>query len=337
MPAEVAARGTAPRIRVGTSPVIELAFGLFLVTNRARNPGRERPGWLMRLSEEEPGLRARLLDFWGDHPYDEWGEFIVLAWRAGRLLDDDPEVLLGEIETLASQDFPVPPLESEPPEVRATVADRLRELRESPERRAAYAALLRDFWRAIRPEWEANGRRTAEGLARDAERKIAAGGTIDDVLPGNHLARREGFAGLVRGAISRGELTIVPLGLSAEGQYGFAVPGMLLVGSGGESGRSVERAREQAERSAARFKVLADPTRVAVLSYLLVKPTSITDLASIFGLSQPTVSVHVKTLREAGLLESERSGAQTLYSARPETVRRMVEGALADITSSELC
>jgi ArsR family transcriptional regulator len=57
----------------------------------------------------------------------------------------------------------------------------------------------------------------------------------------------------------------------------------------------------------------------------------VTDLASLFELSQATVSVHVKVLREAGLLESRKSGNQTVYRARPETLRRILDESLEEL------
>jgi len=77
--------------------------------------------------------------------------------------------------------------------------------------------------------------------------------------------------------------------------------------------------------------VLSDPTRVMLLSHLAASPMSITDLASYYGFSQPTVSVHIKMLREAGLLESEKSGSHTLYRAPEAVVREYIEGAETDI------
>ena len=110
----------------------------------------------------------------------------------------------------------------------------------------------------------------------------------------------------------------------------------LLISFGPEAGSKAKRRREQAEAAAGRFKVLSDPTRVAILSRVLQMPTSITDLALYFDLSQPTVSVHMKMLREAGLLESTRSGAQTLYTASPEHVRDFVRQAGEIVTDEDL-
>jgi ArsR family transcriptional regulator len=80
-----------------------------------------------------------------------------------------------------------------------------------------------------------------------------------------------------------------------------------------------------AERLAARFRALADPTRVAIVNRLAqADETCVCDLTAAFDLSQPTISHHLKVLREAGLVESSRRGTWAYYRVVPETL-----GALA--------
>ena len=62
------------------------------------------------------------------------------------------------------------------------------------------------------------------------------------------------------------------------------------------------------------FTVLADPTRRALLSALAVKSQSVSDLVTLTGEGQPTVSKHLKTLREAGLVTVEAAGQARVYS-----------------------
>lgn len=47
------------------------------------------------------------------------------------------------------------------------------------------------------------------------------------------------------------------------------------------------------------------------------------DFAEMFGVSQPTVSEHLRVLREAGLVTTRRSGTQICYSLDPSAVRRI--------------
>ena len=77
----------------------------------------------------------------------------------------------------------------------------------------------------------------------------------------------------------------------------------------------------EAERLAAALKVVADPTRLRLLSLLASHPggeACVCDLVAPLDLSQPTVSHHLKVLHEAGLLERERRGAWVYYRVIPE-------------------
>src|ERR671929_2279641 len=77
---------------------------------------------------------------------------------------------------------------------------------------------------------------------------------------------------------------------------------------------------EAREELAARFKALADPTRVAIVNRLAAaEEVCVCDLNSAFALSQPTISHHLKILREAGLVESSRRGTWAYYRLVSET------------------
>ena len=79
--------------------------------------------------------------------------------------------------------------------------------------------------------------------------------------------------------------------------------------------------REASEELAARFKALADPTRVAIVNQLsAADEVCVCNLTATFDLSQPTISHHLKILREAGLVESTRRGTWAYYRLVPEAV-----------------
>jgi ArsR family transcriptional regulator len=79
---------------------------------------------------------------------------------------------------------------------------------------------------------------------------------------------------------------------------------------------------------AARFKALADPTRVAIINSLSsVEEVCVCNLTETFDLSQPTISHHLKILREAGLVESSRRGTWAYYRLVPEAISAL-RGAL---------
>jgi len=79
---------------------------------------------------------------------------------------------------------------------------------------------------------------------------------------------------------------------------------------------------------AARFKALADPTRVAIINSLsAADEVCVCNLTETFDLSQPTISHHLKILRQAGLVESSRRGTWAYYRLVPEAISAL-RGAL---------
>lgn len=88
---------------------------------------------------------------------------------------------------------------------------------------------------------------------------------------------------------------------------------------------------EQAESMAHAFAALADPVRLRLLSLIATSAAGevcACDLVEPLGKSQPTVSHHLKVLREAGLVESDKRGIWMWYRAVPERVAE-VRAALA--------
>src|SRR5688572_23350966 len=79
--------------------------------------------------------------------------------------------------------------------------------------------------------------------------------------------------------------------------------------------------RAAAERVAAQFRALADPTRVTLVNRLAqAEEACVCDLTAAIDLSQPTVSHPLRILREAGLVEVERRGTWSWYRLVPDAV-----------------
>jgi DNA-binding transcriptional ArsR family regulator len=73
--------------------------------------------------------------------------------------------------------------------------------------------------------------------------------------------------------------------------------------------------------AAGRLKALGHPVRLGIALRLAEEPeTCACDFADVFGVSQPTVSQHLKVLREAGLVTTRRRGTQICYSLDPSAV-----------------
>jgi ArsR family transcriptional regulator, arsenate/arsenite/antimonite-responsive transcriptional repressor len=82
---------------------------------------------------------------------------------------------------------------------------------------------------------------------------------------------------------------------------------------------------DQAEGTAAVFKALADPARVKIVNLLARSDAAVCacEFIPTLGLTQATVSHHLKKLTDAGLLEREQRGKWAYFSLNPEAVVRL--------------
>lgn len=83
--------------------------------------------------------------------------------------------------------------------------------------------------------------------------------------------------------------------------------------------------RAQAERMAEVAKALGDPVRMQLVDVLRrhAGKVCVCELVPLFDLSQPTVSHHLKKLRDAGIVGSERQGLWAYYYVRPEALEEL--------------
>ena len=88
---------------------------------------------------------------------------------------------------------------------------------------------------------------------------------------------------------------------------------------------------EEASATAELFKALADPARVRIVNLLATSdgPVCACELYEPLGLSQPTVSHHLKKLTDAGLLEREQRGKWAYFSLKRDAVEKLA--AVADL------
>lgn len=78
---------------------------------------------------------------------------------------------------------------------------------------------------------------------------------------------------------------------------------------------------EDAERIAPMFKALGDPVRLRMASMIAARPeVCVCEITPVFDLSSGTISHHLKALRDAGIVESERRGTYVYYRIRPEAL-----------------
>ena len=73
------------------------------------------------------------------------------------------------------------------------------------------------------------------------------------------------------------------------------------------------------------FKAVADPTRRAVLEYLLGRPHTVNELVDHFDVSRPAISKHLRILREARVVSERRDGRNRIYELNPQGLNALRE------------
>lgn len=279
--------------------------------------------------DDRPDLAKRVRTFWDDDGDEtSFTEMHILAYYSGALYATDPEVLWEALE----RGIPTMPLDldvaSEAPEELVIFSGRLRRLQESPELARAYLDLLREVWAPINEMWQ-QALPAIEEAGRHYVAQFERGATLDVlVTPGCDIFRER--LPRISSDIGKGKaLVFVPCLFFGSSLY-LDFPDLVLIGVGVGPGDAEARART--ESVARRLKAVADPTRLAILHSLASAPSSVGELAAVFRLAQPTVSMHVKVLRQAGLVHSERAGGRLRLSADPGAV----EALLGDLRQAVL-
>lgn len=254
----------------------------------------------------DDGLVERITGLWAGEEqltYPGYPELSALAHHGGLLWTTDGDRFLDALEGLAADaptDWGFP---SETAADQASILRRLKALRTSPKRRKAYASVVHQVWSGLRSEWEAEGRPAVE---RELARRRSM---LERNQPWFDFTTNEcctvDLPSLVATLGPDDELAVVPAYYSQTGLV-IGMPGLVVVGVGTEDAVSADRARS--ELLAPRLKAVADPTRLALLAGLARSEMTVTEMAQEYSLAQPTVSNHVKVLRDAGLVVLRNDG-----------------------------
>jgi DNA-binding transcriptional ArsR family regulator len=73
------------------------------------------------------------------------------------------------------------------------------------------------------------------------------------------------------------------------------------------------------------FNAVAEPRRRDILNYLALQDHSVGDIVDALGMEQPSVSKHLRVLRDVGLVSVRRDGRQKLYRTNAEAIRPLHE------------
>lgn len=73
------------------------------------------------------------------------------------------------------------------------------------------------------------------------------------------------------------------------------------------------------------FNAVAEPRRREILNYLAIRERPVNDIVAAMGLEQPSVSKHLRVLKDVGLVHVRREGRQMFYKTNAEAIRPLHE------------
>lgn len=321
MPFQADGDRRAPRrIEVYPSAASELEWLQFSLFETHKLP--DVPG-LDRLRSASPVLRAELAELWAD-AQECLSEGTVLAARIDALLSYEADTYIKGIPRAATLDNVGLELLSETVADREATLDRLDRLRRDRRLVERYVSIRSRIWELARGEWENRGRAVVEETCRNWSERLARGATVLDLVSPGHYLRKPGHEAVLALLDRRPRVVVSPIYFAIHGGFVIDLTGFVHVGAPAAPVDAERLRRKEAEHIASRLKVLSDGTRVALLRRLAEEPATVMDLARQFRLAQPTVSNHVRMLRDAGLLDATRDGARVLYTAPRQRVAELL-------------
>lgn len=254
-----------------------------------------------------PGMEERIRSVWNDD-YNCFTELIVVAERGGVLFEMDPDRFLAGLEAAVGAEPRFEAFESETPEDQVRFRDRLARLHDDPDVRDRWLAVVREGWAAVADGWLAEGKAADEAYEWELKGRFAQNpkysaleGLVESDFNGM-LPR------LVRQYSEEGKPVVVNPAWYGRCCFIVSLDDMLVVGRAvpprpiGPTAETRGRAR--------RYKAMGDPTRLAILEATACRPRTVGELAAEMGVAQPTVSNHVRLLRDAGLLVQAKDGSR---------------------------
>jgi DNA-binding transcriptional ArsR family regulator len=291
----------------------------------------EHPALHMLYEVQRPDLLEVVRAMWVDEGqvakspmYGAFTELVLVAHHGDLLFGDDARELLAQLPDLCAS---VPsgarawPLAAETSEDRRIALQRLSRLRRSAEVRRRFVDMVRRVWDAASDAWEAEGRAAVVDTIAAKRSMLAKGaGWRDLVRSSPHFGENAERA--VAALAPHGHIVVVPAYFAHLGLL-YDLPGYVVLGiRADETGQA---ARERGEQLSRRLRALSDPTRLAIVDSLRTRPRTITELAQRFGLAQPTVSNHVRLLREAGIVSETREATRKNLVVDPEISKALLE------------
>jgi DNA-binding transcriptional ArsR family regulator len=311
------------------SPVLELAYAYYAIVR----PESEKRGlelsWLQALKAKHPDLVLALQAFWkGENGAGE-SDLFLMACELGYARDDSIERFLSDFPRLPEQvqkhlealtDQMVPQHHksdgaTQQQKMQEQFAQRLALLKKA-ELRKPFIKHIKQLWNWLEPLWTEKGLAETVRASQVFLAKFKETGSVLDALPPHHFTQFESSAQQIRTSQEKRRMLVTPLFFAHGGGFNFDFSEDHYIGYGIQSERMYEHLAAMVKQTSSKTKALADETRLMLLTLIARYDQfalTVSDFAVQLGVSQPTVSGHLKLLKEAGLVTLEKHGNKSLY------------------------
>jgi DNA-binding transcriptional ArsR family regulator len=273
-------------------------------------------------------IQQRVEDLWGDR-LAGCPELMYAAHLADCVLDDEPTRLFAWLAT-ATEGPTDGAMLTEPEHERPAIRNRLRRLCDDTAARRSYRGILVDVWDLASSAWKRSGRSVVVDACATWKSRLDTGTSIVELVPPRHPLTRADELGFDDLFTHRNEFVVSPLYFCMSGGHVIDLGEFVHIAVPASDLLPVRKVRDSAF-VADRLRVLSEPTRVHILIQLLSTPAGAMEVARALRISQPTVSGHLKVLREAGLIQPRKFGARTVMVASRKRIERLLEDARATI------
>jgi ArsR family transcriptional regulator len=315
------------RIEVLPSPVLELIYCYYTLVKTPKH-GRsvETISYLAKIAEKHQDLVEQLRSFVREGDAEQYclALFFLVA-ELGYAKDRQVERFIEDLPSLPKRIHKETPFEVEDKEKHQALDAGMEWLAsQTPD----FQLSLKNLWGILKPYWEREGHKAVHDACVSFRANFENSGDVLAALPSHHFTQFEAAAKEIRQSQERGIIVVNPLYFAAGGRgFNLALRDSHFIGYGIEGESLIEQTKIQVGNVALCMKAFSDPTRLLLLhlvSSYSKFPLSVGDLALQLGVSQPTVSGHLRLLRESQILELEKRGNKAFHRVNIEMVKQVL-------------
>lgn len=334
-----APQAQTPQVEAMPSPTLELAYAYYALARQDSPQRTSELPWLGMLYRQHPDLVDSIKTFWPGVLTDssDVPDLLLLAvCSLGYARDPDLQRLFTEFGSLPKRAAAY--LESARGEIfehdhyhkeerkYGNLIEHFAALQDSGPRKR-FLALLKQLWKLLGPIWDQEGRLQAERASQEFTARYRETGDVLRALPAHHFVQFEDDRQRIRKSLEKNKLLVTPLFFATGGGFNFDFADAHYIGYGIQSERYFETLTARVAVAANRIKAVADPTRLMLLA-LISRYTgfdmTVSDFAAQLGVTQPTVSGHLKLLKDADLVTMKKKGNKAIYKVNTAALEEAI-------------